>query len=220
MPEPFAWFPQRSPDLTFIDGMHLFEFALRDFTNAERHSTAAGVIVLDDMLPRSVAEAARDRHTKEWTGDVYKVAAVLGQHRPDLTVVPLNTAPTGLVIVVGLDPTSRTLTERYDAILSEHVYDDPQRVPDDVLHRRQAADPERVLAASIWPEIVEARTDGGRPSDAALASLAALRATADYTLDPPEPQPWPPPKKRAGNKRPPPPAAGRRGLIRRGKKAR
>src|SRR6185295_13014640 len=37
-------------DLAFIDGMHLFEFALRDFMNVEQHATATSVIVFDDML--------------------------------------------------------------------------------------------------------------------------------------------------------------------------
>ncbi|HWC34672.1 MAG TPA: hypothetical protein VG650_07570 [Mycobacteriales bacterium] len=130
-----------------------------------------------------------------WTGDVYKVATVLETLRPDLTVVPLDTEPTGLVLVVGLDPTSTTLTDSYDAILAEHVYDDPQRVPDDVLHRRAAAEPERVLGHPIWAELVAARETGAGPSAATLASLAKLRGTADYKLDPPEPRPWPRPKK-------------------------
>ena len=50
-------------DLAFIDGMHLFEYALRDFINVERFADWSSVIVFDDMLPRNVDEAARDRHT-------------------------------------------------------------------------------------------------------------------------------------------------------------
>jgi hypothetical protein len=211
--DPFAWFAHRAPDLSFIDGMHLAEFALRDFINTERHSEAAGVIVLDDMLPRSIDEAARDRHTKAWTGDVYKVAMVLEQHRPDLTVVPLDTAPTGLVLVIGLDPTNRTLTEQYDAILAEHVYDDPQRVPDRVLHRTDAADPEEVLASGVWAELVAAREANRAPDTAAVATLAALRGTADYHLDPPVSQPLPMPKKKAKKAAAPSPAPRRRGLF-------
>ena len=52
-----------SLDLSFIDGMHLFEYVLRDFMNVERFSRWDTAIVLDDMLPRDVDEAARDRHT-------------------------------------------------------------------------------------------------------------------------------------------------------------
>ena len=84
-------------DLAFIDGMHLFEYALRDFTNVERFADWSSVIVFDDMLPRNVDEAARDRHTGVWTGDVYKVVPVLQQHRPDLTVIQVDTEPTGML---------------------------------------------------------------------------------------------------------------------------
>jgi hypothetical protein len=199
-PEPLSWFPEGTPDLSFIDGMHLFEFALRDFINAERLSQPAGVIVLDDMLPRSVPEAARDRFTDAWTGDVYKVAAVLERFRPDLTVVGVNTAPTGVVLVAGLDPANRTLSERYDEILAEYVREDPQEVPEDVLHRRTAADPEQVLSCGVWSVITQVRDAGARPATEALAELAQLRGTAQYTLDPPEPKPWPPPKKKAAKK--------------------
>ncbi len=59
-------------DLAFIDGMHLFEFALRDFINAERFSRPGGVIVFDDVLPRNADESARVRITSAWTGDVFR----------------------------------------------------------------------------------------------------------------------------------------------------
>jgi hypothetical protein len=198
--DPFAWFPRKTPDLAFIDGMHLFEFAFRDFINTERRSEPGGVIILDDMLPRSVHEAARDRYTDAWTGDVYKVATVLEQLRPDLTVVPIDTSPTGVVLVVGLDPTNTALSDRYDEILAEHVYDDPQQVPDEVLHRRSAADPDAVLHCWVWTAIIETRATGGAISADALAALAKLRGTANYTLNPPEPKPWPPKKPGAAKK--------------------
>ena len=40
-------------------------------------------------------EAARDFHTSAWTGDVYSVVEVLARYRPDLSVVLVNTEPTG-----------------------------------------------------------------------------------------------------------------------------
>ena len=92
---PFGYWTRTTLDLSFIDGMHLFEYALRDFMNVEHHSDWASVIAFDDMLPRSVDEAARDRHTKFWAGDVYKMIEVLGRYRPDLVVLPVDTQPTG-----------------------------------------------------------------------------------------------------------------------------
>ena len=91
-PEPLAATGGEPFDLSFIDGLHLFEFAYRDFINAERHSSARGVIIFDDVLPRSVDEAARERHTATWTGDVYPMLAVLARYRPDLIVLPVEHA--------------------------------------------------------------------------------------------------------------------------------
>jgi hypothetical protein len=155
--DPLGWFGDPVLELSFVDGMHLFEYALRDFMNVEKHSRWSSVIVLDDMLPRDVDEAARDRHTKYWTGDVYKVAAVLREHRPDLLVVPVDTEPTGVVVVFGADPESTVLSGRYEGLLKEHVTPDPQDVPDDVLSRKTAVAPEALLRADFWPALTRAR---------------------------------------------------------------
>jgi hypothetical protein len=144
-------------ELSFIDGMHLFEFALRDFMNVERHSRWSSVIVLDDMLPRNIDEAARDRHTNAWTGDVYKVATVLRRHRPDLVVVEVDTQPTGVVVVFGADPENTVLKRSYDDIIKEHVVPDPQDVPEEVLVRKKAVQPETLLNAGFWSDLVRAR---------------------------------------------------------------
>jgi hypothetical protein len=159
-PDPLGPLGGRRVGLSFIDGMHLAEFALRDFINVERHATRAGAIVFDDILPRTVEEAARDRITRAWTGDVYKLLAVLARHRPDLYCLRIGTEPTGLLLVLGLDPDSRVLAERYEAIAQELVTPDPQDVPRDVLERRGVLDPEAVLNASFWPLL--AAGAGGR----------------------------------------------------------
>jgi hypothetical protein len=100
----------RSVDLAFVDGMHLFEFALRDFINLERHCTAD-----------STATAARRKRTRRWSGDVWKLIVILKAHRPDLDVSVVDVRPTGLGVVRGLDPSDRTLSERYDEICREFM---------------------------------------------------------------------------------------------------
>ncbi|MVA24475.1 hypothetical protein GOZ92_08490 [Agrobacterium vitis] len=41
----------RSPDVVFLDGLHQFEYLLRDFINSERIAHRDTVILLDDCLP-------------------------------------------------------------------------------------------------------------------------------------------------------------------------
>jgi hypothetical protein len=162
-------------DLVFIDGMHIFEFALRDFMNVERFSRWSSVIVFDDMLPRDVDEAARDRHTSDWAGDVYKVALVLREHRPDLVVATIDTEPTGTLLVLGADPANTILRERYDRILAEHATPDPQDVPREVLERVDAVSPEALLGAGFWPAIVAGRhRAAGGHLDAIRREVAGL----------------------------------------------
>lgn len=104
-------------DLAFIDGMHWFEYALRDFINCEAWSRPEGVIVLHDCLPVFPLTADRVRRTKFWVGDVWKVVLILREYRPDLRVKLVATAPSGLCVVRGLDPSSRLLRERLDEIV-------------------------------------------------------------------------------------------------------
>ncbi|KIF74399.1 methyltransferase type 11 [Streptomyces sp. 150FB] len=144
-------------ELSFIDGLHLFEFALRDFMNVEKLSRWSSVIVLDDMLPRDVDEAARDRHTKFWAGDVFKVATVLRRYRPDLVVVDVDTAPTGVVAIFGANSESTVLKDNYDKILEEFVVPDPQVVPEEILVRKNAVQPEALMRADFWPALIRAR---------------------------------------------------------------
>jgi len=107
--------------LAFIDGMHLFEYALRDFMNIERHCTPRSTILLDDCLPADRRSAGRDRKTNFWTGDVWRVVPALKKYRPDLRIQTVAAAPTGLCIVRGLDPASRVIPENYDAIVKEYL---------------------------------------------------------------------------------------------------
>jgi hypothetical protein len=150
----------RPPDLAFIDGMHLAEFALRDFVNVERCARWTSVAVFDDILPREPEEAARDRRTHAWTGDVFKMLGILERHRPDLISLRVGTEPTGLLLVLGLDPASRVLSYGYDRIVEAAVVPDPQRLPPDVVERRHVLEPAAVLSAPLWSLLRDARDRG------------------------------------------------------------
>lgn len=99
-------------DLVFIDGMHLFEYALRDFSNVEKWSHAGTVVVLHDCLPSNPHVATRERRTKFWAGDTWKVFEVLRAARPDLRCAVVPAPPSGLLVVRGLDATSSALDDQ------------------------------------------------------------------------------------------------------------
>lgn len=127
---------QAAVDFGYIDGSHLFEDALRDFMNLEDHCRMKAVIMLDDVLPYNKAIAARTQPPGDWTGDVWKIAYVLEEHRPDLSLTPVDVAPTGLLMVCGLHPGDDVLRDSYDKIVEE--WRDLERVPPQVLDRTQA----------------------------------------------------------------------------------
>ncbi|MFG1378846.1 class I SAM-dependent methyltransferase [Xanthobacter autotrophicus] len=117
-------------DLAFLDGLHQFEYLLRDFYNTERLCAPRSLIAMHDclpvgdtMMPRSISDALRlsrgTRHEGWWTGDVWKVVAILRKYRPDLRVICLDAPPTGLVFVTNLDPDNATLSRDYCRIVDE-----------------------------------------------------------------------------------------------------
>jgi hypothetical protein len=111
-------------DLAFIDGMHLFEYALRDFANLERCAGTRSIILLHDCNPATRLTASRERTPghKLWASDVWKVVACLKQERPDLDITVVDVAPTGLGIITNLDPSSRVLRENYSEIVAKYRF--------------------------------------------------------------------------------------------------
>ncbi|GAB2470594.1 class I SAM-dependent methyltransferase [Jatrophihabitans fulvus] len=170
---PLAQLPLDVVDLAFIDGMHLAEYALRDYLAVERFTTPASVIVFDDMLPRNVDEAARYRHTSAWTGDVYKAAEALRTLRPDLVVIELNTKPTGLVMVLCPDATRDGVLPEYDEWVEQAVNADPQDVPEEILTRSRAMNPHRLLGSSGWTELQRLRRKRKGPTAAQVRAAFA-----------------------------------------------
>jgi tetratricopeptide (TPR) repeat protein len=108
-------------DLAFIDGMHHFEFALRDFTNLERHCARDSTILIHDCFPMDRDTAERDRRYTFWSGDIWRLIVLLRKHRPDLAVHTIGAPPTGLALVRNLDPDSRFLVEHYDQLYKEFL---------------------------------------------------------------------------------------------------
>lgn len=108
-------------DLGFIDGLHLFEQALKDFINLERYSRRDSVILIHDCLPIAPVVAERERSTGFWTGDVWRIIPCLKTFRPDLKIMTIPTKPSGLGVVTNLDHASTILTENYDDIVRYYL---------------------------------------------------------------------------------------------------
>jgi hypothetical protein len=114
-------------ELAFLDGMHRCEFLLRDFFNTERHCRRDSVIALHDCLPLEAPMAERDpdalavdaRRQGMWTGDVWRTALLLKRRRPDLKIIFLDAAETGLVLITNLDPKNTLLSDNHDQFVAE-----------------------------------------------------------------------------------------------------
>jgi Methyltransferase domain len=179
-PDPLASTGGEPFDLAFIDGLHLFEFAFRDFINTERHMRPNSLVIFDDVLPRSVDEAARERHTLAWTGDVYPILEVLARYRPELSVIPVDTQPTGLLLIMGLDPASTVLRDSYDEIIAEFRHPDPQPVPDEVTDRLTVLPAQRVVESGVLEELAGLKGAGVAEVQARLAKILPERLGAAY----------------------------------------
>lgn len=118
-------------DMAFLDGMHQFEYLLRDFINVEKHSHHGSIILMHDVLPLNQRMTSRrvdsvgDREVepntfKWWTGDVWKMILILSEYRKDLHVILIDCPPTGLLYCTGLNSASTILQENYFEIVSKY----------------------------------------------------------------------------------------------------
>ena len=125
-----AFFARHGPDallagrplgIGFIDGLHLYEQALKDFINLERYCGPRSVILFHDTIPLDETTQSRARDTQFHTGDVWKTVLCLKHYRPDLDIFTIPTSWTGLTVVTGLDPASRVLAEKYEEGVAEFI---------------------------------------------------------------------------------------------------
>jgi glycosyltransferase involved in cell wall biosynthesis len=111
----------RTLSVGFIDGLHLFEQALKDFIGLEALCGPRSVLVMHDTVPLDEPTQRRTCDTGFHTGDVWKVVLCLKLYRPDLDIFTIGTPPTGLTVVTGLDPASRVLPERYEEAIARFM---------------------------------------------------------------------------------------------------
>jgi len=77
-------------DVIFVDGMHLYEFAMRDLLNSLNRLNPGGFVVAHDLCPKNATVASRERLSTEWNGDVWKVALDVNMNYPDIEYCVMN----------------------------------------------------------------------------------------------------------------------------------
>jgi hypothetical protein len=148
-------FGGRPVDFAFIDGMHLFEFVLRDFMNLERHCSERSVIMFHDCYPSARVHAEREPETVVWCGDVWKLIPCLREQRPDLNVAAIDIAPEGMGIIAGLDPDSSVLPDSYDEIEARYLALDYDWVEEAKPERLARIEHDWALIEAMLPAPVE-----------------------------------------------------------------
>ena len=110
--------------LAFIDGMHLFEYALRDFINLAKISSEKSLFLFHDVIPYSFEMTTRNFKDlpigAAWTGDIWKLVHIFIDAGMKENVKILTSGPTGLLAVLNPDEKSVSMLENnYDQICSE-----------------------------------------------------------------------------------------------------
>ena len=111
----------RPVDLAFIDGMHHFEYALRDFMNLERLSLPGSTILVHDCFPHDRRTAQRERETAFWSGDIWRLVLLLKKYRRDLSIHTIAAPPTGLLMIRKLDPSSSFIADNLEQLCEEFM---------------------------------------------------------------------------------------------------
>ena len=100
-------FPEIKCELGFIDGMHLFEYALKDFINLNKISSLDPVFLFHDPMPWSYEMVTRNFESlpqnADWVGDIWKLITIFIELGMKDQVSVLTAAPSGLLAVVNPD---------------------------------------------------------------------------------------------------------------------
>ncbi|WP_319467863.1 class I SAM-dependent methyltransferase [uncultured Pseudodesulfovibrio sp.] len=77
-------------DIVFVDGLHLYEQAIKDILNAFNVLSAGGFVVVHDLLPGTAAEGSRQVKPGAWNGDVWKVMHDIHENHPQIKSVTVD----------------------------------------------------------------------------------------------------------------------------------
>jgi hypothetical protein len=104
-------FDGKKIQLSLIDGMHEYGFALRDVENTLKYMGDEGAIIMHDCNPQHKEHAGtfeewRKKGSGPWNGDVWKAIVHLRSQRDDINVFVLD-CDHGLGVVTKSKPESR-----------------------------------------------------------------------------------------------------------------
>lgn len=110
--------------LAFIDGMHLFEYALKDFINLAKISSEKSLFLFHDPIPWTFGMATRNYNDlprgAAWTGDIWKLVHIFIEVGMKNNVRLLTSGPSGLLAVLNPDKKLVSKLEKnYDQICSK-----------------------------------------------------------------------------------------------------
>lgn len=126
-------------DVVFIDGLHLFEQALRDCLHSLDVLNPRGVVILHDTRPSNRLSASRvPGKDPKWHGDVWRAVVILRALRPSLSVHTLD-SDEGLTLVraLGENDASDRLLNLSDEPFSWNYYVSEYRKLLSVIDTRQ-----------------------------------------------------------------------------------
>jgi hypothetical protein len=166
-------------DAIFIDGLHIFEQVVRDFSNSILHTHDQSVILIDDTLPDDVYSSLRDPHetsrfrhmvankSRAWHGDVFKVVFYINDFWPCLNYRTIDVGGNPQTLVWRSPTGGRDPVFNNAELISRLTYFD--------LHTRinvlRRASEEDSIALCV-SELEAQRADAGKPGEA--------RATATH----------------------------------------
>ena len=149
---------------------------MKDFMYTEMYCHPGSVVIVDDIYPAHPLQGERIRQSRFWTGDIWKIIRLLESARPDLILLPLDTSPTGTLVIIGLDPNNRELWEKFDDLMAWSI-NDWTETPDEIVNRTKKFDPCDPLITRIFTMIRE-----GRESGAELSTLEKIRSLIEGSL--------------------------------------
>lgn len=136
-------------DFAFIDGLHTFDQALKDFVNIESHSHEGTVVAFHDIYPTATVTAARNRQSIFWLGDTWKVVLILKELRPDLCIFTVPTYPSGLTLVTKLNRAAALSAEAVELAIARWMQEDLGSYLDEIRNHLNVIDNRFEAAAAL-----------------------------------------------------------------------